>query len=61
MSPESTTVILLGTSSTFAAQIANVRARLVDTELRVKEAEDLEERISRLEQTQAEGGKRWAR
>ncbi len=43
-----------------AAQIANVRARLVETELRVREAEELEERISQLEQTR-EGGKRWAR
>ena len=34
-----------------AAQIANVRARLVETELRVREAEELEERISQLEQT----------
>ncbi len=44
-----------------AAQIANVRARLVETELKVKEAEVLEERIERLEQTRGEaGGKRWA-
>ena len=43
-----------------AAQIANVRARLVETALRVKESEELEGRISRLEQTR-EGGKRWAR
>jgi len=33
-----------------AAQIANMRARLVETELRVREAEVLEERIERLEQ-----------
>ncbi len=43
-----------------AAQIANVRARLVETELKVAEAVELEERISQLEQTR-EGGKRWAR
>ncbi len=34
-----------------AAQIANVRARLVETELKVAEAVELEERISQLEQT----------
>ena len=42
-------------------QILNTRARLIELERKVKETEELEERIERLEQTRGEaGGKRWA-
>jgi hypothetical protein len=42
-------------------QIINTRARLVEIERKVKETEQLEERIEALEQTteQQKGGKRW--
>ena len=39
-----------------AAQIANVRARLVETELRVREAEELESRLTELEAALGERG-----
>ncbi len=40
-------------------QIITTRARLIELERKVKEQDELEERIEQLEQTQ-EGGKRWA-
>ena len=41
-------------------QILNTRARLIELERRVKETEELEGRISLLEQSQEQrGGKRW--
>lgn len=41
-------------------QILNTRARLIVIERKVKETEELEERIEQLEQTQDQkGGKRW--
>lgn len=42
-------------------QILNTRARLIELERKVKETEELEERIEKLEQTQEQGGdkRRW--
>lgn len=40
-------------------QILNTRLRAVELERKVKETEELEERISRLEKTR-EGGRSWA-
>jgi hypothetical protein len=42
-------------------QIINTRARLIELERRVKETEELEERLSALEQAKEEqkGGRRW--
>jgi hypothetical protein len=40
-------------------QILNTRVRLIDLERRVKETEDLEERIGQLERTQEQKGGRW--
>jgi len=45
-----------------AAQIANARARLVETELKVKEQQELTERLEELEtlmERQNQGGRRW--
>jgi predicted component of type VI protein secretion system len=41
-------------------QILNTRARLIELERKVREQEELEERIGQLEQSQEQrGGKRW--
>jgi hypothetical protein len=40
-----------------AAQIANVRARLVDTELKVREVEELEARLEEMEVALARNGR----
>jgi hypothetical protein len=41
-------------------QILNTRARLIELERRVKETEELEERLAALERSQEQrGGKRW--
>ncbi len=40
-------------------QILNTRARLIEIERKVKETEELEERLARLEATQQKGGSRW--
>lgn len=43
-----------------AAQIAGAQIRLLETERRIKETEDLEARIGALEgQQEGQGGKRW--
>ena len=45
-----------------AAQIANARARLVETELKVKELQELTRRLDELEtllERQNQGGRRW--
>ena len=45
-----------------AAQIAGARIRLLETERRIKEAEEFEERLAALEQAadgQKRGGERW--
>jgi hypothetical protein len=45
-----------------AAQIANARARLVETELKVKEQQELTQRLEELEtllERQNQGGRRW--
>jgi hypothetical protein len=41
------------------AQIANARTRLLATELKIKEAEEFEERIARLETVAWQGGFGW--
>jgi hypothetical protein len=47
-------------SAVVVNQIINTRARLIELERKVKETEELEERIEQLERTQdPSGGKRW--
>jgi hypothetical protein len=46
-------------SAVVVNQIINTRARLIELERKVKETEELEERLGRLEQAQERGGRQW--